>query len=405
MFFLDLINQWPQFTIHLMYNVETFAVIKNLALTCKELNQNIKNQFKYYRLICENYSKYGPLSYNEDFKIHQCNCDSNHGYNEDFNNIDYEKYYSNVKIIKLLNPLFQHPEKLYTNEYEEQMFYKILDIYRNILHIESAAKNGYYVILNWYAYNAKKKRYHLFLSNSVFDYLSYKGDIGMLNWFKKNKNVIYFNCSGNAINYASLNGDLDVLNFWYNYNINEFPYTSAAIDWASIRGHINVLDWFYEHAEESVMKNMNNELSFWNIQNKFEFKYTEDAIDDASTHGKINVLDWFFEHSYNEYLKTLKYQFYTPIVEFKFSYLAIDLAAANGHIDVLEWFFNHSLSNPDHREDQFVLYFKYKKAIDLAAINNHNNVLEWFFEKNKKYNLYLQYDDNYLIFHDHLIYT
>ena len=66
-----------------------------------------------------------------------------------------------------------------------------------------------------------------------------------------------------------------ILQFWIGLRILvfEFKYNGWAINYASENGHIAILDWF---------KN-----------SEFEFKYDEWAINYASENGHIAILDWF----------------------------------------------------------------------------------------------------------------
>ena len=61
-------------------------------------------------------------------------------------------------------------------------------------------------------------------------------------------------------------------------NYDNITYSACAINWASLNGHIHILDWF---------KN-----------NDYEIKYTENAINWASQHGHIHILNWFKNNGY-----------------------------------------------------------------------------------------------------------
>lgn len=385
---LDLIKTWKQFVLELS-NYGSFSMIRNLAMTCKDINQNVKEQFNIYRVLCENYVEYGYYTNNQQYtrvisNKHICVFDDKN------NEGNYVLYKS--------NPLFLQTEQLYTNDYEEKLFYKIFDCYRNKVSIEFAAKNDCYPILNWYYQKYKKENALVVQPTDLYDYLSSEGNIKMLTWFKNHRSVFLLYCSENAVDYASLNGYIDILDFWYEFDRAKFKYTPYAIDWASKYGHIHILEWFFKKAEEFITNLMENKFSIWESPIEFKFLYTNRAIGGAAINNNISVLNWFYDHAHSEYIKTITNSSYIPLVEFIYPYYAIDLAASYGYVDVLEWFFLHSTYV---NKGPFAIDFRYtNRAFDMATTNNHISVLNWFLEKHIKYDLQLEVSDtifNYML--------
>jgi hypothetical protein len=90
-----------------------------------------------------------------------------------------------------------------------------------------------------------------------------------INFLNKNYRLNY---SHRAIDMASANGHVNVLDWWKNNKL-YMSYSILAIDLASSNGHIEVLEWW---------KNSGLEL-----------KYTRDAIDNASEKCLYEVLEWW----------------------------------------------------------------------------------------------------------------
>ena len=113
------------------------------------------------------------------------------------------------------------------------------------------------------------------------------------------------------VDYASSIGDIKFLNKWTDSIILSDSYTSEAIDNASANGKIEVLDWWI------------------NANKKFgiELKYTEKAINLASKFDKIESLDWWINSG----------------LELKYNHNAIDYASSECKIRILDWWLSKSI--------------------------------------------------------------
>ena len=129
-----------------------------------------------------------------------------------------------------------------------------------------------------------------------------------------NFNKLYF--KKNKIDYASAIGDELYLNEWLNSNINskkkfigsDSDYSSNAIDNASSNGKINILNWWLKNQKEYGL----------------ELKYTEKAINLASKFDTIESLEWWVKSN----------------LELKYDHNAIDYASNGYKIKTLEWWRN-----------------------------------------------------------------
>jgi hypothetical protein len=160
------------------------------------------------------------------------------------------------------------------------------------------------------------------------DLSSMYGFISILKWWKNSGLELKY--TANAMDWASKNGHIDVLDWWLKESGLELKYTANAMDWASKNGHIDVLDW-------------------WLKESGLELKYSESSMDWASKNGHVDTLNWWKEN----------------VDELKYSKSSIDWASMNGHVDVLKWW----KKNVDE-----LLYSEY--AMDLASKKGHVDVLK-----------------------------
>jgi hypothetical protein len=156
-------------------------------------------------------------------------------------------------------------------------------------------------------------------------------------------------------------GKIIVLKYLFYKNL-FYDYTEKAIDNASGNGHLRVLQFWLDV-----------------IDYKYPLKYTEEAFNGAAANGKLDVIKWWFKTgkqlkydcravdlaSANGHLDVLKYIHQHGI--FVYTTDAVDMASANGHIHVLEWW--RSIENP-------LLYTK--NSIKLAIEKCQYDVLYWW---------------------------
>lgn len=236
---------------------------------------------------------------------------------------------------------------------------------------------GHVDILNWLI----KSNIEFEYSIDVLDFVAGNGHINVLEWWKNNSinngdfrnQTKYFNSgiklnssklefryTKYAINFASLKGYLNVINWFKNSNF-KIKYTHYAIDWAAEFGHLHILDWFYHSglkikythcAIDKAAGNGRTIILEWFKKTGLEFKYTSNAIDVAAASGYLNILIWFSQSGF----------------EFKYTNSAIIFAAGNGHLDILKWF---NYQNIKIEKKQL------NRAIKYASNNNHYQCVEW----------------------------
>ena len=112
--------------------------------------------------------------------------------------------------------------------------------------------------------------------------------------------------SSRAIDFASANKQINVLNWWKNSRL-LLKYSYRALDHASEFGHVNVLEWW---------KN-----------SKLPLRYTSLGIDNASHNNHVNILEWWKNSG----------------LELKYSEYSLNWASRNSHVAVLEWWKNSGL--------------------------------------------------------------
>ncbi len=110
-----------------------------------------------------------------------------------------------------------------------------------------------------------------------------------------------------------------VLDWWFNTlykHKHNILYTSKALDYASKNGDINILNWFYNKYKKKLILNLH---------------YTSDSVLFASEYNHIKALDWWLDKGHT--------------LEFKYCFTAIDVASQKGNIDVLKWWVNAKKNN------------------------------------------------------------
>lgn len=97
------------------------------------------------------------------------------------------------------------------------------------------------------------------------------GDIKTLDKWKSSDFLLKY--SMDALDFASKNGNCDVLDWWKNSGLTPVKYSERAIDFASEEGHVTILDWW---------KNSG-----------YHLRYSVCALDGAFYHGKTETIMWW----------------------------------------------------------------------------------------------------------------
>ncbi|KAI8799661.1 hypothetical protein BJ742DRAFT_129037 [Cladochytrium replicatum] len=130
-------------------------------------------------------------------------------------------------------------------------------------------------------------------SAKTMDKASAKGDVKVLDWWKKSGLELRY--TENAINEASRVGQVKSLKWWKASGLS-LRYTEHAIDEASEMGHVEVLQWWKE--------------------SRLELRYTDKAMDRASWKGHIRVLEWWKQSGLPLYFSPkTKYEGFSRVIE------------------------------------------------------------------------------------------
>jgi hypothetical protein len=152
--------------------------------------------------------------------------------------------------------------------------------------------------------------------------------------------------------------------YWGYKNTYDMLYTSEAVDMASANGHIDVLEYFFS------------------IHRISPFKHTIKAVDLASKFNRIDVLNWWASKCRNWMrIGRTPCEIFSRTVApmdqkgnrviFKYSTEAITNACAAGHIDVVEWWHTNSIGTK--------LVFLYNKQCMTELIKTKNiAILKWW---------------------------
>jgi hypothetical protein len=150
------------------------------------------------------------------------------------------------------------------------------------------------------------KKFDLKITKEYIRNLVKYGKVDVLMFLLEKHNSLISGFTSEALNYASENGHINVLEWWIKSGL-PLKYDESALDWASENGHVNVLEWW--------------------LKSGLPLKYNEYALNNASAKGHVNVLEWWFKSGlplkYNEY--------------------ALYWASFKGHVNVLDWWLKSGL--------------------------------------------------------------
>lgn len=194
------------------------------------------------------------------------------------------------------------------------------------------------------------------------DYASSIGDIKFLEqWVSSSSPIISDSYTNEAIDNASSNGKIEVLDWWKNaytkHNL-ELKYTEKAINLASKFDKIDSLNWW--------------------INSGLELKYNHNAIDYASAECRIRILDWWLTKSIKD-----------KLVKFEYSSNSIDNAKLEQQklLRLIKWW-NNVIKDKSNN----ITKFKYTRDfIDYLESWNYIEVYDYLIEnklvnKDEKFN-------------------
>ena len=142
---------------------------------------------------------------------------------------------------------------------------KPYDIYYSAFPLLSATIQGHIHILEMW----KQSNLELYFVRDIMDYVKINA-VSTLNWWLNSGLPISY--SSQAINLASMHGNIEVLEWWKNSNL-PLKYNNLAVNYASYYNNIGVLEWW-----------KNSGLTI---------KYDSNAIYYATINSHIGVLEWW----------------------------------------------------------------------------------------------------------------
>lgn len=280
------------------------------------------------------------------------------------------------KSVENLNKLYEscHTQKM---NFDDQYLYQIVkaelcndrsDIYDHLLKMHDDNKINLQHIefrsLMYYKYDNKPHLLNFILN------LNYRIDFGL-----------YTGSFHLPLDYISKEGDVDKLKYWLdmfikNNKTHMLQYSSSAMDNASDNGHIKILDTWAEYHKKyglklkctvnstnSASRNCNIDVlnwwrSFYANNRKLKLFNVSEGVDYASKTGNITMLNWWMDTCD---------EFKLP---FKCTNVAIDTILRSGNIHVLEWWKNMCIKN--NQELNYSL-----DALNALLSNGNTFVFEW----------------------------
>ncbi|ORY38637.1 hypothetical protein BCR33DRAFT_426948 [Rhizoclosmatium globosum] len=167
-----------------------------------------------------------------------------------------------------------------------------------------ASRNGHTQVLEWW--KAQKDRYTLQYSDEAMDWAAEHNQSETIKWWLLVSNL-WIHCSSKCVDWISRHGNKEllqlwfkqpfvrwfpslgrpsldtidyapnalILDFWLNQDRASFKSSTMAMDFASQNGNLGVLQWWKDSG--------------------LELRFTSAAIDGARENGHIIVLDWWIE--------------------------------------------------------------------------------------------------------------
>jgi hypothetical protein len=158
----------------------------------------------------------------------------------------------------------------------------------------------------------------------------------------------------NAIDLASKNNHIKILDIWYKYRSKySLIYTHNAIDQASLNGHIEVLNWFYERCNSVYEYSMFSKAS----RSKMTFRYTHQGLFNSLRVKKS--AEWWYNSYINIKLNTILHSAWI----------------AETDADMLTWLYI--------RRYEFKLTFDFKNIYEVALHRSSPATLDWIYHMQK----------------------
>jgi hypothetical protein len=127
----------------------------------------------------------------------------------------------------------------------------------------------------YYLYSVKAiKKFRLQITPIYIMNTCKYGHIDVLDLCYNNYRNLFDKLGWNIMDFASLNGRVNVLEWWLKSGL-ELKYSEKALEYASEYGHIHVLEWW--------------------LKSKLPLKYSDKLIDLVLHYNKIDVLCWWYE--------------------------------------------------------------------------------------------------------------
>ena len=297
----------------------------------------------------------------------------------------------------------------------------------NGISLIDAAKNGHLEVFKWY----QEHNLIMWYMNRIINCLCKYGHVRILQWLKDNdilRACYMYNNKYNikAMDVASANGQVNVLDWWFKSGLKPLRYSENAISSAFDNDHGTVLKWWIESGLDIQFSKKSLAFNSLNLRDKIKSifieafrngnldmmqKYADMHLplpqkDDSETwlrnkikflnnisHGIVhtpsdNFMRWLEENDLDAYLSK-----------------PINIASMNGDIDVLNWWKNsgldlcYSFDSIDHAHNIEVLDWWKNSGLALCytydAMNKASNieVLDWW----KNSGLALRYSIDALI--------
>jgi hypothetical protein len=191
----------------------------------------------------------------------------------------------------------------------------------------------------------KKFGSELKYSEKALNNASKNGHVKVLEWWVKSNLPLKY--SDNALCDASKNGHVNVLEWWVKSNL-PLKYDADVLRYASSAGHVNVLEWWKNSGLYIPEK-----YSYHSHSKDLTLKYSEIIVNTASVYGHVNVLEWWKNSGYPLEYNTEPLDSVSSVdalewwknsgLPLKYTYCSLYNASFTDNIDVLEWWKNSGL--------------------------------------------------------------